>query len=198
MGADETSFNQKNIDGCNPQQRQAWLWVAVTPLVTYFEIALTRCTQAAKSLLGENFGGVLISDRYSSYNWIDIQRRQVCWAHLRREFIKISERPGVSAQLGTTLVKQQDKLFELWHRVRDGTINRDDFINLVQDIRASIQATLLEADNYEVATWEKTPLAKTVRTCRQLLKVETAMWLFASGATSALKPIQCKDLTELC
>ncbi|MCC5670592.1 hypothetical protein LC653_44195 [Nostoc sp. CHAB 5784] len=32
--------------GCNPKQQQAWLWVAVTPLVTFFEIALTRCTQA--------------------------------------------------------------------------------------------------------------------------------------------------------
>ena len=44
VGADETSFKQGNIDGCNPKQRQAWLWVAVTPLVTFFEIALTRCS----------------------------------------------------------------------------------------------------------------------------------------------------------
>ena len=56
VAADETGFNQANIDGGNPEHRQAWLWVAVTPLVTFFEIALTRCTQAAKNLLGENFG----------------------------------------------------------------------------------------------------------------------------------------------
>ncbi|WP_226588820.1 IS66 family transposase, partial [Microseira wollei] len=59
VAADETGFNQANIDGCNPQNRQAWLWVAVTPLVTFFEIALTRCTTAAKNLLGENFTGIL-------------------------------------------------------------------------------------------------------------------------------------------
>jgi len=35
VGADETSFNQGNIDGGNPQQRKAWLWVAVTPLVQH-------------------------------------------------------------------------------------------------------------------------------------------------------------------
>ena len=29
VAADETSFNQGNIDGCNPKQSQAWLWVAV-------------------------------------------------------------------------------------------------------------------------------------------------------------------------
>lgn len=176
VGADETSFNQGNIDGCNPQQRKAWLWVAVTPLVTFFEIALTRCTSAAQNLLGENFGGILNSDRHGAYNWLDLERRQLCWAHLRREFIKISERPGVSAQLGTALVKQQEKLFELWHRVRDGTLSRCDFGELVQEIRSEIKLTLLEADNYSIGTQEKTPLAKTVRTCRQLLKVESAMW----------------------
>jgi hypothetical protein len=181
VGADETSFKQGNIDGCNPQARQAWLWVAVTPLVTFFEIALTRCTQAAQNLLSENFAGILNSDRHGAYNWIDLNRRQLCWAHLRREFIKISERPGVSKELGAALVKQQEKLFELWHRVRDGTLTRCDFAYLVKDIRTYIKATLQEASDYEVATREKTPLAKTVRTCRQLLKVESAMWLFVTN-----------------
>jgi hypothetical protein len=186
VGADETGFNQGNIDGCNPKQRQAWLWVAVTPLVTFFEIALTRCTQAAKNLLSENFAGILNSDRHGAYNWIDIERRQLCWAHLRREFIKISERPGVSKELGTALVKQQEKLFELWHRVRDGTLPRCDFIRSVQDIRFDIKVTLHEAADYEITTREKTPLAKTVRTCRQLLKVEPAMWLFVT--TEGVEP----------
>jgi len=180
VGADETSFNQANIDGCNPKQRQAWLWVAVTPLVTFFEIALTRCTQAAQNLLSENFAGVLTSDRHGAYNWVDLQRRQLCWAHLRREFIKISERPGVSKQLGTALVKHQEKLFELWHRVRDGTLARNDFVELVKNIRLDITALLLEAADYSIGAKEKTPLAKTVRTCRYLLKVEPAMWLFVT------------------
>ena len=157
------------------------LWVAVTPLVTFFEIALTRCTQEAKNLLGENFRGILNSDRHGAYNWVELERRQLCWAHLRREFIKISERTGVSAELGTALVKQQEKLFELWHRVRDGTLSRDDFGELVPEIRSSMKATLLEADHYAIGTREKTPLAKTVRTCRQLLKVESAMWLFVTS-----------------
>lgn len=75
VAADETGFNQANIDGSNPQNRQAWLWVAVTPLVTFFDVALTRCTQAAKNLLGENFGGILTNDRHGAYNWVDISRR---------------------------------------------------------------------------------------------------------------------------
>ena len=186
VGADETSFNQGNIDGCNPAERQAWLWVAVTPFVAFFEIALTRCTEAAKNLLGENFAGILNSDRHGAYNWVALERRQLCWAHLIREVFKISERPGVSQELGTALLKQQEKLFELWHRVRDGTLARCEFALVVKDIRCQIKELLQEAADYEITSKETTPLAKTVRTCRQLLKVETAMWLFVT--TEGVEP----------
>ncbi|NEQ84266.1 MAG: transposase [Moorea sp. SIO2I5] len=79
------------------------------------------------NLLGQNFGGILNSDRHGAYNWVDKERRQLCWAHLRRELIKISERPGVSKELGTALVKQQEKLFELWYQVLYGTLERCQF-----------------------------------------------------------------------
>ncbi len=92
----------------------------------------------------------------------------------------------MSKQLGTALVKHQEKLFELWHRVRDGTLGRDDFVKQASDIRLKIKAALQSAADYEIAKSEKTPLAKTVRTCRQLLKVEPAMWLFVT--TEGVEP----------
>lgn len=180
VGADETHFIQGNVDGCNEKKRQAWLWTAVTPLVAFFQIGLSRCSDTARNLLGENFGGILNSDRYAAYNWLGLGQRQLCWAHLKREFIKISERPGVSKQIGDVLVKQQEKLFELWHRVRDGTLKHREFKLLVQEIRTDLKSCLQEAADYEIGSKEKTPLAKTVRTCRQLLKVEPALWLFVS------------------
>ncbi len=69
-------------------------------------------------------------------------------------------------------------LFELWHRVRDGTLKRCEFQLLVEPIRNSIKSSLQEAADYEIGFKEKTPLAKTVRTCRQILKLEPALWLF--------------------
>jgi hypothetical protein len=51
-------------------------------------------------------------------------------------------------------------------------------VELVKDIRHQIISLLQQAADYEIALKEKTPLAKTVLTCRQLLKVEGAMWLF--------------------
>ena len=82
VGADETHFVQGNVDGCNDKNSQAWLWVGVTPLVAFFFVALSRCSEAAKNLLGEDFGGILNSDRYAAYNWVGLGQRQLCWAHL--------------------------------------------------------------------------------------------------------------------
>ena len=40
VGADETSWAQGNADGANELGTKAWLWVAVTPLVTFFQVQL--------------------------------------------------------------------------------------------------------------------------------------------------------------
>jgi hypothetical protein len=186
VNADETGFTQGNADGKNPTGKKAWLWVAVTPLITYFQVALSRSTVAAMDLLGEKFRGILTSDRYGSYNWVDEKRRQLCWAHLKREFQKISERIGASRQVGRNLMAQEKKLFRLWRRVRDGTLSRKEFQLLVLPIRNRVQEILTETAEFEIGSREKTPWAKTVRTCRQLLKVEPALWLFVE--VSDLEP----------
>jgi len=63
VGADETGFGHLIADGQNPHSKRAWLWVAVTPRGSFFQVMLARSTAAAQSLLGENFGGLLNSDR---------------------------------------------------------------------------------------------------------------------------------------
>lgn len=52
---------------------------------------------------------------------------------------------------------------------------RYEFIELVKHIREQILASLQEAADCKIGYREKTPLSKTVRTCRQLLKVESAI-----------------------
>lgn len=180
VGADETGFQQGNADGQNPHQKRTWLWVAVTPLVSFFSLMLARSTTASQDLLGQDFSGILNSDRYSAYNWLDVGQRQLCWAHLKREFTKISERSGVSRQIGRDLLAQQKKLFRLWHRVRDGTLSQTQFRSLVSPIQERVRSLLSSGADYQIGFQEKTPLAKTVRTCRQLLKVEPALWLFVT------------------
>jgi transposase len=69
----------------------------VTAVVTMFIQGLSRSTAAAIELLGSTFGGIVLSDRFSSYNHLPLQQRQLFWAHLSRDFTAIAERLGASA-----------------------------------------------------------------------------------------------------
>lgn len=195
--SDETSFKQGNGDGLNPNRTQGWLWSLVTPLVSFFEVRLSRSRETAQRLIGIDFGGVVVSDRYSSYTWIELSQRQVCWAHLKRDFTAISERKGVSKEIGEALLFREKRLFRWWHRLRDGTLTREEFRALLEPLRAGLRAELEWAAKIALGAKEKTPLAKTVRTCAQLLKVEPALWTFVeipgveptnNSAERALRP----------
>ncbi len=50
--------------------------------VIYFYDA--QMTELWQEILGEDFSGLIITDRYVGYDWDPIQQRQLCWAHLIR------------------------------------------------------------------------------------------------------------------
>jgi transposase len=178
VGVDETGFNQGNGDGQNASQTSGWLWVAVTPWLTCFQVILSRATTAAQSVLGKTFAGWITSDRCPAYNWVDIECRQLCWAHLKRDFIQMAERTGVSAEIGQSLLEQEKELFNLWHQFKNDQLNRLQLQQSVVPIQAHVLSILQETAQIPIAAQEKTPLAKTVRSCRNLLKFEVALWLF--------------------
>jgi transposase len=160
--ADETSWR----DGTG----RVWLWAAVTPFVTVFLIQASRSAEAAKVLLGQA-KGVLISDRYSGYHWWPVWNRQVCWAHLIRDFTAIAERGGESKRIGDALLEESKQLFLWWNRVRDGTLSRESFKKYVSPMRKRIGALLAEG----AATKHS---KKTSRTCAKIRQVGCALWYF--------------------
>jgi transposase len=178
VGVDETGFKQRNGDGQNAAKTSGWLWVVVTPLIICFQMLLSRSASAAQTVLGESFAGFITSDRCPAYNWVDVANRQVCWAHIKRDFIQISERAGASAEIGESLLAQEKKLFNLWHQFRNEQLTRSELIQAVEPIQAQVLTCLLEASEFQIGENEKTPLAKTVRTCRNLLKLFDSLWLF--------------------
>lgn len=197
LHSDETSFPQGNRDGRNPQGTKGWLWVLVTPLVSFYEVVLSRSQQTAKCLIDNSYGGIVVSDRYSAYTWIALAQRQLCWAHLKRDLTAMSERSGLSRDIGEALLRRQRRLFRWWHQVRDGTLSREQFSYQVAYLRQGFRRTLEVAAALPIDRDEKAPLAKTVRTCRCLLKVEPALWTFVftpgveptnNAAERALRP----------
>jgi transposase len=154
--------------------------------VAVFTVVLSRSEATAKDLMGQAFKGKLVSDRYSAYNWLAPEERQLCWAHLKRDLKAMAQRSGVSREIGESLLQRERRLFRWWHRVRDGTMSREQFIAAVEPLRAGFKAQLEEAAGLPIGQKEKTPLAKTVRTARNLLKVESALWTFVS--TPGIEP----------
>lgn len=75
--ADETSWRH---DGQNH-----WVWYAGHRDLACFQFVHRRNAEAAHSLLGEQFGGILIADAFASYNDLKPRDRQSCLAHLKRK-----------------------------------------------------------------------------------------------------------------
>jgi hypothetical protein len=83
--------------------------------VTVFLPLSTRSAAGLQRLLGEDFAGILGSDRWTAYNDFDPSRRQVWWAHLKRDFQALFERGGESRVIGKLLLKQTELMFSYWH-----------------------------------------------------------------------------------
>jgi transposase len=66
-----------------------------------------------------DFQNILVSDRYAVYNLFDSSQRQLCWAHLKRDFTKLSEKDNkIIAQIGKNLLACESELFKIWHEFR--------------------------------------------------------------------------------
>ena len=175
---DETGAPTGNADGGNPTGKRGWQWVMVTGVVTVFLQGLSRSAAAAIELLGHGFGGIVVSDRFSAYNHLPTQQRQLCWAHLIRDLRAIAERPGASAEFGAQLLELQRQLFGHWHRYKDGTIDWPDLQKACGLIRQRFEATLQRVVELGVQRGERTPWAKTARTCQQILQLADGLWTF--------------------
>ena len=86
------------------QGAQQWLWVAASALLACYRIDPSRGQQAAKELIGENFGGFAVTDRYAGYHFLDILQQQLCWCHVIRQPLEISQRNGTPGRRGKRLV----------------------------------------------------------------------------------------------
>lgn len=159
---DETSWHELT--------KLCWLWICTTPTVSVFRIFKTRGADGAKELLGDKFTGILGSDRYSSYNWLDPDKRQLCWAHLKRDFRALQDRGGESKTIGRLLLEQVKLFFGFWHRVRDGTLTRIDFQIAMKPIRNQVHS-LLSVGTFVNHT-------QTRKTCQNILRLEQALWAF--------------------
>jgi transposase len=153
---------------------RAWRWVAVTAWVTVFIVRLSRGGKVVQALLGERCCGLLVTARWSAYPWYPTRWRQVCWAHLLRDFEAMIERGEGSQAIGEGLRVQAHQMCHGWHQVRAGTLTQAQFRVARRPIRRAV-ARLLQAGQ----TWG---VPKTEGVCREVRKVYEALWTFVRVA----------------
>ena len=125
------------------RRKRAWLWVMATAFVIVFLVHRRRSRKAARDVLGQ-FLGTLVSDRWSAYK-IYQGARQICWAHLARDFQAMSECRGKVGRLGKELVRLTLRMFRWWSHVRDGPMSRAEFQRRMKPLRRRVEYLLQQA-----------------------------------------------------
>lgn len=164
----------KHVDetGWKNAGQKRWLWVAVTATAVLLLVCRTRGRAALHALLGDEPSGILVSDRWSAYSGIPPPRRQLCWAHLKRDFQAMAEVPGKAGRVGRNLLELVARTFWLLAEVREGRQTRAWlWERLLKGVRPEMKLFLEEG--------AACGHAATEGTCAHILKLEEALWTFA-------------------
>lgn len=162
--ADETSWKLWG--------KLCWLWAAATKNVAVFVIHSHRGARGLAALLGEEIYGILHSDRWHVYRQVPDERRQLCWAHLKRDFQKIVDCAGPSAFVGRRGLRIVKEVFAAWHAFQKGKVTRRKLQALIEPLQRRLGKTLLEGglgDDPRVAKF-----------CENVLTLECALWTFVT------------------
>jgi len=163
---DETGHKEKNKNG--------WAWIMSTAEATLFALRRSRGKKVAQALIGNYATRIFITDRYAAYNYLPDENRQVCWAHLKRDFRKISERKGKVGIIGTQLLKYYNKIFHLW---KTEPLKRRLEHDKTRKWFRRFQGRILYLLQYGATCGHK----QTQNTCQNLLDIWPALWTFWSS-----------------
>jgi len=158
--SDETGWRRGNL-------QRGWLWALCCAGAAFFMVHAKRGQNAAKKLLGP-FCGMLVSDRWGGYNFF-CGIRQICWAHLKRDFKAISEAKGAIGKIGQELYGLAKKILKMRRRVRDRTLRWRTFQKRMVPIIKRVEELLEEGADFKCALSGK---------CRRIIKHREYLWTF--------------------
>jgi transposase len=161
---DETGWRLKGA--------QRALWGMFTDRHAVLHVAPDRHEDHAKELLGGTTA-VVTSDRWWAYSHLPLSRRQICWSHLQRDFIAMTDGLAAEKELGEHGLALCERVFWAWECYQH-TSDRRALKRRIRALRREYKPVLrrygAKAARYRL----------TRRRARNLLKVWPALWTFAS------------------
>ena len=159
---------------------QQWLWVAASALVACYRIDPSRSQRAAKALIGEDFGGFAITDRYAGYHFLDVLQQQLCWAHVIRQLTEISEREGITGRRGAKLVELARQVIAAHREYLEPGHEPQWLADRLALLREQIRAVLEECAHGRHE--------RTANFAAGLLDEYDALWTFADVPGAGIEP----------
>jgi transposase len=177
----------KHVDetGWKENGKKRWFWAAATLRLAVFAIHPLRNSKALRHLLGEAMIGILLSDRWCVYDEWPLDRRQLCWAHVKRNVEKQRDRGGPNsraAQWAEGFLDLQRRVFEAWHLFRGGGITPRQFDDRI--------ASLMIEASLQLEQGTRSRDKKLARFCARLRQRQIALWTFATpeGLAHGVEP----------
>jgi transposase len=140
------------------------VWAAIQQRLAIYAVLPSRARYVIHDLIGEKPAAVVVSDRYAGYAYVDAQQRQVCWAHLLRDFRRIAERAGEPGRIGRRLLGLGWVMFRWRERGKTGA---EQFEPLQRRVRTALERGAAQAD-----------CRRTAATCANILALWPALWSF--------------------
>ena len=156
---DETRYGREGSSG-------NWVWAAIQKQLAIYAVLPSRARYVIHDLIGEKPAAVVVSDRYAGYAFVDAQQRQVCWAHLLRDFRRIAERAGEPGRIGRRLLGLGYVMFRWRER---GKTHAEQFEPLQQRVRSALERGAKQTD-----------CRRSAATCANVLALWPALWSFVT------------------
>lgn len=174
--AEESANLHMDETGHRCRGERGWAWVFTNKDLCVFKLSDSRGKCVLESMFPE-YEGYVNSDRYAVYNHFDESKRQLCWAHLRRDFTRFAHSKYVDIGLiGDNLLKICSAVFGYHSAWRSGEIRHSHYMRKMKRLRNRLWrqlSSVLELRDRERAQ----------RVAKNLLKSFDMMWRFLDNAT---------------
>lgn len=161
---DETSHYNKGKLG--------WCWMFTSAIGSLLKLADSRGKKVLENTIFGKSDNIIITDRYAAYNYFAEENRQICWAHLARDFERFAHSSNIEVKtLGCYLRQVAAELFTLQKALSRNEINVLRFLRRTRKLRKRTWYYLKEIIHIA-------DVIQAVRVAKNIMKSENMMWKF--------------------